>query len=202
MINSRGHPHLVEVLCSSITSWRNNTPYAVIPRHYDARVLEAINDQHILGWGRLFYGIWSTFWISLQQEHFQSLGSMKSAEIWIATVQHKLWLLAFNMWDHRNKVLHNTRHSIFPHEMVAIDSEIMQEMQLGNANLPQSQRYLFQGTAQEKLRWTISMKIQWLISTRRSRNCFYPLRSLPLPIRHDTVSRVIERWHRKGNVRL
>ena len=202
MLNSRGHPHMVEVLCLSLTSWRNNTPYAVIQSHYEEQLQKAINDQHILGWGQLFYGIWSTFWIRLQQQHFQSLGSKKSAETWIATVQQKLWLLAFNMWDHRNKVLHNTRHSIFPHEMAAIDSEITQEMQVGSDNLPQSQRYLFLGTAQEKLRWNISMKIQWLISIRRSRNWFYPLRSLPLPIRSDTVNKVIERWHRKGNVRL
>ena len=82
--------------------------YAVVPRHHDELLLVGTHDQHTLRWGRLFYGIWSKFWIQLQQQHLQSLGSKKSAEIWLATLQQKLWLLAFDMWDHHNKVLHDT----------------------------------------------------------------------------------------------
>ena len=79
------------------------------------------------------------------------------------------------MWDHRNKIFHDINHSIYPHESVAIDGEIIQEMQFGIANLLMSQYYLFHGLAQEKLRWNISMKIQCLTSVRHSK----PLLSYP-----------------------
>ena len=146
MLQSKGKPSLVEVVCLSLSSWRNDVPYPIDADWYDGALKMAIHDQLSLGWERVLYGIWSNFWVSSQQQLFQSLGSKKSALIWFATVQQRLWLLAFAMWDHRNKILHDNNHSIYPHELEAIDGEIIQEMQMGIRNLPISQRYLFHGT--------------------------------------------------------
>ena len=192
----------MEVVCLSLSSWLKEEPYPIDADRYNEVLKLAIHDQLSLGWERVLYGIWSNFWVSSQQQHFQALGSKKSALIWFATVQQRLWLLAFAMRDHRNKTLHDNNHSIYPHELEAIDDEITQEMQLGIWNLPISQRYLFHGTAGEKLRWNVSMKIQWITSVRHSRNHFYPLNGLQLPVRQESVTRVLTRWHRKGNVRV
>ena len=161
-----------------------------------------LNDQHTLGWERLFYGIWSHQWIWLQQQHLSQLGSKKLAVLWFAKIQHRLWNIVFDLWDQRNHVLHVDNNSIHLHELTAINGEIIQAMLIKDADLPISQRYLFHGMAQSKLQWTISMKIQWLISVQRAKIHFYPLRDIPLPVWHDTVTLVLKRWCRKGNVEL
>ena len=200
MLSSKGHPDLVTIFCASLIAWRNNIPFDHI--QYGNTIRNAANDQHRLGWERLFYGIWSHQWVSIQQQHLLQLGSRKSAIIWFAKIQYKLWTIIFDLWDQRNHILHVTNHSIHPHELTAVHGEIIQAMQTPVANLPRSQRYLFQESVQVKLQWNISMKIQWLISVRRSQQHFYPLSNLQLPVWQETVTQVIQRWSRKGNVRL
>ena len=200
MLSTKGQPDLVDVFCSSLTSWRNNLPFD--GHHIDPDLSKVLDDQHTLGWERLFYGIWSHQWILLQQQYLSQLGSRKSALLWFAKIQHRLWNIVFDLWDQRNHVLHVDNNSIHPHELTAINGELIQAMLIKDADLPISQRYLFHGTAQSKLHWTISMKIQWLISVRRAKIHFYPLRDIPLPVWHDTVTLVLKRWCRKGNVEL
>ena len=200
MLGSKGHPDFVQIFCSSLTAWRTNIP--VDRCQYGQNIRLAFNDQHRLGWERIFYGIWSQQWISIQQQHLLQIGSRKSAILWLATVQHKLWIILFDLWDQRNHVLHVINQSLHPHELTAIHEEITQAMQTPLHIIPQSQRYLFHDSVEAKLRWSISMKIQWLISVRRSQRHFYPLLHTPLPVWAETVTQIIHRWQRKGNVRL
>jgi hypothetical protein len=202
MIENKGQPELVEVICSSLSCWRNNIPYPYLISAPTVHLSAAITDQHTLGWHRILYGIWSTKWLPIQQQHFSTLGSKKSALLWMTKVQKRIWMIMYALWDHRNKVLHDIHQSVHPNELTAINGEIVQEMQLGYTNLPHSQRYLFHGTTQDKLRWNVSMKIQWLVSVRGSRNHFYELHQLPLPTRQMIVTRVLQRWGRRSNVRL
>ena len=199
MLNSKGHPELCSVLCSSLTSWRNNTPFDI---HISDIMRTTTIDQHQLGWERLFYGIWSNGWVAVQSQHLQEIGSRKSALLWLSKVQSKIWMMTFALWEHRNTVLHNVNDSVYPQELTAINGEIIQEMHLGAIHLPNSQRYLFHGTIQEKLRWNISMKVQWLLSARGSRNHFYALRQIPLPMRQPMVTRVLQRWGKRSTVKL
>ena len=203
MINSNGHPLMSAILCSSLTAWQNNVPFK--PYNTDESAIlatTAINDQHTIGWHRLLYGIWSHSWLQVQQQHFTAIGSKKSAVIWFSTLQQKLWMITFSLWEHRNKDLHTEHHSVHPQEMVAINSDIIQETHTGINNLPNTQRYLFHGSVQEKLQWTVSMKLQWLSHVQRSRDRFYTQANLLLPARNETVTRVIHCWASWGNIKL
>ena len=177
-------------------------PHDYQEKGWSTDLMDAINDQLRLGWDRILYGVWSASWETIQQQHFENIGSKKSATVWFSLLQQKLWMITFHLWEHRNTVLHTTLHSIHPSEIVAINDEITQEVQVGLAGLPTTQRYLFHGTSQSKLSWTVSMKIQWLNSIRSSRNHFYQQANLPLPERNETVNRVLHRWERQSNVKL
>jgi hypothetical protein len=202
MLDSKGQPELVEVICSSLSCWRNNIPYPYFTNNPMGKLQAAIIDQHRLGWHRILYGIWSTQWIPIQQQHLLAIGSKKSAFLWMTKIQKRIWEVMYALWEHRNQVLHEIHHSVHPHELTAINGEIIQEMILGPAHLPASERYLFHVPTTSKLNWTIAMKIQWLVSVRRSRNHYYLISDTPLPLRHQAVTGVLTRWSKRNNVRL
>jgi hypothetical protein len=69
----------------------------------------------------------------VQHRYLQWIGSRRSGLHWLTALIQKLWDIAWDTWDHRNRVLHDTELS------VARDLEIQQiteQFQLGRADLP------------------------------------------------------------------
>jgi hypothetical protein len=51
-------------------------------------------------------------WQATQQIYFARIGSSRSPKRWTIALIQKLWEVAWNMWEHRNGILHDKEQSI------------------------------------------------------------------------------------------
>jgi hypothetical protein len=66
-------------------------------------------------------------WRLCQEQYLRFLNSQKSSTLWISRAQRRIWMIAWNMWSHRNNFLHNDRKTIHLFEMAELDDEIRSE---------------------------------------------------------------------------
>ena len=75
-------------------------------------------------------------WRLIQYELSSNIESMKSPNLWITRIQHKIWEIAWELSQHRNQFLYNDRSTIHFQEMAAIDNAITEEYMMGVGRLP------------------------------------------------------------------
>lgn len=154
---------IIEAICSGLRHWRNNSR----PRHLSP-ILDAImEEQGFHGWneileGRARRGVliaslmtqqnrigWEAFlegrpaigWQLAQERHYRSIPRcMKTGRRWITALIKKLWDTAWSLWDHRNRILHDSEMSVARQELT---NRIREQFDLGTAQLPRSVRQLF-----------------------------------------------------------
>ena len=69
---------------------------------------EATKEQEDIGWWNMMLGLHSNKWQIIQQAHYKRIGSKRSAKRWTSLVIRKLWEIAWDMWQHRCRVAHDT----------------------------------------------------------------------------------------------
>jgi hypothetical protein len=79
-------------------------------------------------------------------------------------VQQRIWLIAWNMWEHRNNYLHNDGRTIHSFDTKALNEEIKEEWTLGLDQLDPSYSHLFNGHLNERIEDTTSNKLMWVSS--------------------------------------
>jgi hypothetical protein len=63
-----------------------------------------MDQQSDIGWHFLLEGGLTTEWENAQQEYYALIRSQKPS--WVAVIICKLWWMAWEMWIHRNGILH------------------------------------------------------------------------------------------------
>ena len=99
---------------------------------------------------------------------------MASAEILMSKVQRKIWHIAWEMWKHRNKFLHETNYSHHPQEIKEIDLEVEYEWNRNLDLLSPTYSTLFHGTLEDKLSKPHRMKLKWLVTLWALRELHQP----------------------------
>jgi hypothetical protein len=75
--------------------------------NYDQEVLNAVNIQHTSGWKNFFEGRPNILWSKLQSCYYTvALKSRQSGKRWMTELIKKLWGVAWDLWEHRNGILH------------------------------------------------------------------------------------------------
>jgi hypothetical protein len=100
MLSNNGHPELVELIILGLTKWHNNER---IPLSYDILepdLAKAWSKQRRIGWTSFIEGFWVIEWRACQTTYLKHINSHKSSTLWISRVQRRIWLIAWNMWDH------------------------------------------------------------------------------------------------------
>lgn len=69
-------------------------------------IRDAMKDQEKIGWTNFFLGRWSPKWQAIQAKHYERISSKKSPRRWATAVIHRLFLVAWDLWQHRNDQLH------------------------------------------------------------------------------------------------
>ena len=88
--------------------------------------------------------------------------SPKSTILLLSKVQQRIWQIAWDIWEHRNKFLHEENKSYHPTETKAINKEIEQEWHRKLDKLPSKYTSLFSGTLEAKLKQQHVVKLKWL----------------------------------------
>ena len=167
MEENDAHPDLRESIINNLSSWRNDTETQ--RRQYQEDLINRAEQiQNRIGWKGFIEGFIAKEWRQCQQKHLEK--SRKSPSLWMAKLQNKIWQIAWTMWDHRNKHLHEDNNHIHATSLAALNEQIEQELEIGRSTLPQRYERLFRRQRERMERDTIEQKKQWLTSVWAARD--------------------------------
>lgn len=99
----RTHPHIIDIVTSRLRQWHDGSDLS--PFHTNVPGLaEAVQEQDSIGWEAAIEGRWANSWRELQLGYYQWKGRRNSGRRWLIAVIKRLWTIAWDLWDHRNKV--------------------------------------------------------------------------------------------------
>jgi hypothetical protein len=99
-----------KAIIAYLEGWRNAQQESV--RISQEWIGQAFSDQSTLGWRNFLEGFLHTSWQATQKIYFARIGSARSPKRWTTALIQKLWDVAWDMWEHRNDILHNQEQSI------------------------------------------------------------------------------------------
>jgi len=103
MINEKSDPILTEELVNRLQAW---CPGSTAPGSTTAS-----QQQGILGWDVALDGWLSIEWRAQQETYWSSWQWKKSSKRWVSELIKKLWNVSWDMWDHRNGILHSSTNT-------------------------------------------------------------------------------------------
>jgi hypothetical protein len=110
MQKQRTEPGIIRVICAS--SWPGK---ADPPRRYKSELCAlpaVVQKQDAIGWQSFLEGRPSVGWSEVQHRYYEFLDGRRTGLRWLTALIQKLWDVAWDMWDHRNRVLHDQEHSV------------------------------------------------------------------------------------------
>jgi hypothetical protein len=165
MQTQRTDPGIIKVLCAKLLAWQCGSTEPIPVATVDG-LQDVVQKQDAIGWQSLLEGRPALGWSLLQDRYLQKINSRRSGLRWLIALIQKLWDIAWDMWDNRNKVLHDTENS------VARDLQIQQitdQFAFGTAGLPSEARALFGGGIQALLHQQPAYQTAWLIRITAAR---------------------------------
>jgi hypothetical protein len=182
-------PEIITSLGTRIRQWRKystgplidqDTPLPRYRRDDQLGTKAAVAEQDKIGWYNLLLGRMSTKWTDAQQKYLESLGKRTTGRRWTIAIISKLWDIAWDMWQHRNHIKHNTLHPKKQLEMAIIGQRVEDLYEQGPADLLPRDRSLFlktlttlrDGNANEQEQWITSVLLahQRAEATRANRD--------------------------------
>jgi hypothetical protein len=156
------HPVLTQFLLSRLLEWNTRTPRkALRTMEHDLQELQDAQDD--IGWDKFMFGNISVLWQEIQAQYFQEIGKQNSGLRWTSALIQKIWQVAWDQWEHRNAILHNSENLITQAEAVMIASWVQMELETGIQGLLQGDRYLFEDHRVAKsAKWTVDSQVRWL----------------------------------------
>jgi hypothetical protein len=156
------HPVLTQFLLSRLLEWNTRTPRkALRTMEHDLQELQDAQDD--IGWDKFMFGNISVLWQEIQAQYFQEIGKQNSGLRWTTALIQKIWQVAWDQWEHRNAILHNSENLITQAEAVMIASWVQMELETGIQGLLHGDRYLFEDHRVAKsAKWTVDSQVRWL----------------------------------------
>jgi hypothetical protein len=100
-------PNLVEVLCNRLTAWRHDLEPTVKVSHF-LGLWATIEHQERVGWQAMLEGMPVQSWEEVQQRYFAWRKKQQTGKRWLVAIIQKLWDVAWDLWEHRNSILHDS----------------------------------------------------------------------------------------------
>jgi hypothetical protein len=114
-------PDIKESVLHYLDSWRSpvNHGRSSIPTS-----IKLLDLQGECGWQCLLEGFVSRQWAARQQSYYLMTHSHCTGKRWITELIKKLWAVAWNQWEHRNRVLHEIENLVTDQALVRLDADI------------------------------------------------------------------------------
>jgi hypothetical protein len=163
MLDNEGHPEMVQFICNRLRDWQSMKD-TTNPPSSDSVLSLAITQQQWLGWFNFIQGYLSIQWRVCQSSHLITIKSKKSALLWMSRFQKRQFHIVWEMWSHRNKLLHGAGDKIHEDTLHSIDDDIRSEWERGLDKLPLRYAHLFSGSLAKNLQLIPNDKKRWLTS--------------------------------------
>ena len=126
-------------------------------------IQQAAKKQSRMGERAFIEGCVHQDWEKIQEDYILQTQSRRSPRRWMKELIFKNWMISWDMWDHRNGIVHG--HSQTKNEQIiaALDAEITDIHQFGSQHrfLPRIARRFFKTPLQDILRKTEYQKRVW-----------------------------------------
>jgi hypothetical protein len=123
-------PEIISQLLEGLHTWRSLSEFTNKPM---------IWDQTQIGWRGILEGTLGTHWME-QQQYYSTTArthSMKASK-WAHLTVRKLWIIAWEMWKHRNAEAHNNDQEEIKEKL---KEQITQEFELGHQGYADLERW-------------------------------------------------------------
>ena len=110
--------------------------------------------------------------ILYQDEYLRTKKTKKTGLQWGQKCIRASYALIFNLWEHRNKKLHDTPLAADKEGQKTLDVSITNELTLGRSRLPARFGHFFNYSPQTLLQQSLRFKKNWFRSVRRAREQF------------------------------
>jgi hypothetical protein len=152
------HPDITKLIIEGLSRWRtgDTTPICVSGISW---IQELERQQNRCGWRNFFEGFLISDWHDAVKQYLARLHSRKSPRRWISALIRKMWLIAWDLWEHRNGFLHDKECSILVSQL---DSQITAQFAIGATLLDPATRVLFKQGLKCILDKPLEVKQQWV----------------------------------------
>jgi len=172
---AKTHPQLRKDLIEGLQHWHDQTPSC--RPHIEGTTAGQLQDS--IGWGIALEGCIARRWREEQEVYWKAFKSRKSSRRWTTELIKRLMMTAWDMWNHRNKALHeeaSNRNSILED---AVNQQIREVYDQGTDQIPTEAQTLMKRPLPKLLKLPESYKKQWLDSVEAARARFIRLREIP-----------------------
>ena len=164
------HPTLARVLYKILRKFgTDDKDDTYVPTGYDDTIQSCINAQSHLGWTSFLEGFITTDWATVQQQFYTSIRSRRTGRRWAIEMSKQVWIMVFQMWNHRNRCLHDTDAGDVLSGIDYVNNAIQYEHSMGLDTLDTVYAPYFRQTEASLLKMTSQKKRNWLSLIRRAR---------------------------------
>jgi len=120
MAAAQTHPQIRQDIIAGLNKWHDNdmTPHQL----RDPSLAVTLQDG--IGWGVVFEGCLARQWREEQEIYWKAIKSRKSSRRWTVALLQRLMTTAWDMWQHRNKALHESDTN----KQAIVEADINQEI--------------------------------------------------------------------------
>ena len=154
----------MEAIIELILEYRENREPTPLENE-TSKLNQAQHRQRTIGLHPFLCGFLCQDWVKLQHAYLTKSGSRRCANRWVAQLLEKLIKIIFDMWNHRNKVLHKKDNTITERQHNNLNETIQSiYSDLPNMRLfTATERHFFRhSTKQQVQHFNIHRKRQWI----------------------------------------
>ena len=176
LISVKTEPTMRKALVAHLRLWHSDEHLYYIP----FTLRKAFDEQDKIGWDTFLFGFVSLEWQKLQNEHYASMGSLRTGKRWVSALIRKLWEVAWDQWDHRNSQLHGEQKLDEYTDTDDLDLEVRHEYATGRPpNCPaRFRRYFRYDSVDEVLALSNLERRLWVRSVKTIRDAITNLDGL------------------------
>ena len=186
-------PNLSTALLSLLDSWRNNTSFTVNPA-WDTVTSSMIQAQQLIGGKLTLEGCIHSSWKDIMHQYLSGLSSKVNGERFVTSIIKHLWQIAWDMWDNRNKALHESDANATLLSITAINSHIS-DMYLAGTHplMTPDEKILFHPSLESLLRLRPTSKQAWVDTVKASLSLCIIRHNSFMPRERDFMRRFLDR---------
>jgi len=171
MKTAKTDPMLQLHILAHLRSW-SNSRIRQVPRIGSPIIRQALVDQNNIGWSNFMLGRVSRRFSEAQELYYRFLKNRKTGKRWTIALITKLQEVAWDMWQHRNHILHNEPHpSHHGTELEEANSQIAQEVAQGDMTLLRQDQFLLSAPDDLPL-LSLEEKFVWLEAIAMAREAY------------------------------
>ena len=111
-INTTSTAEMGQAVYTLLSNYRSHDHEHTVWQTWSPGLQATIRQQYDIGHRSFTEGMLGTEWARTQQQHLDDqMDNRRSAKKWVATLTMKLWNLNFQMWKHRNHILHHNEET-------------------------------------------------------------------------------------------